>query len=187
MINATKRHYIIKAAYFMDRAYHTQLVRELTSELEKQPVGQYDGVRVVVTGVLLDAPELLAAFDDVGIAIAADDLGQESRQFRNLNGTEGTVFERMADRLALQDGDSFFHDVEKKRGPMLIQLAKDVHADGIIFDQMSFCDAEELDYPIFKRDIEEAGIPLLYIENNQYVESAEQIRTRLQSFREMLA
>lgn len=185
-ITVTRRHYIIKSAYYMDRRLHTQLIRELTGLLNQLPQESFVGPRVIVTGVMVDAPEILAAFDELGFSVAADDLGQESRQFRALNGTQGNACYRMADRLARQDGDAFFHDLEKSRGPMLIDLVKEYRADGVIFDQMSFCDAEEFDYPIFKRELEQAGIPLLYIENSQYVESAEQIKTRLQGFREML-
>lgn len=186
VITATRRHYIIKSAYYLDRAYHTQLIRELTGLLNELPAVPFPGPRVVLTGVMVDAPEILAAFDELKIAVAADDLGQESRQFRALNGTEGGACCRMADRLSRQDGDAFFHDLEKKRGPMLIDMVKRFKADGVVFNQMSFCDAEEFDYPVFKKELEQAGIPLLYIESNQYVESAEQIKTRLQGFREML-
>lgn len=186
VVNVTKRHYIIKASYYMDKASYTPMIRELTDRLNALPPGKFNGPRVVLTGVMLDAPEILAAFDELNIAVVADDLGQESRQFRSLNGTEGSACYRMATRLSNQDGDAFFHDLKKNRGPMLIEMVRENHADGVIFDQMSFCDAEEFDYPVFRKELEEAGIPLLYIENNQYVESAEQIKTRLQSFKEML-
>lgn len=186
VITVTRRHYIMKSAYFLDRLYHTRLIRELTGLLHELPQVPFTGPRVVVTGVMVDAPEILAAFDELGIAVAADDLGQESRQFRSLNGTEGPACYRMADRLSRQDGDAFFHDLEKNRGPMLIGLVKEYGADGVIFNQMSFCDAEEFDYPVFRKELEAAGIPLLYMESSQYVESAEQIKTRLQGFRELL-
>jgi benzoyl-CoA reductase/2-hydroxyglutaryl-CoA dehydratase subunit BcrC/BadD/HgdB len=52
---------------------------------------------------------------------------------------------------------------------------------------MKFCDPEEFDYPIIKEIIEKAGIPLLHIETEQQLDSYEQIRTRIQSFAEMLA
>ena len=51
---------------------------------------------------------------------------------------------------------------------------------------MKFCDPEEFDYPIFKKELEAANIPILYLEVEQKMDSMEQIRTRVQSFIEML-
>ena len=49
-----------------------------------------------------------------------------------------------------------------------------------------FCDPEEYDYPIYKAELEEAEVPMLYMEVDQQTTGFEQIRTRVQSFREML-
>ena len=47
---------------------------------------------------------------------------------------------------------------------------------------MKFCDPEAFDYPLVKKDLEEAGVPLLSVEHDQLVESTEQPRTRIQGF-----
>ena len=187
IVTVMRRHYIIKAGYFMEKTLYTQCIRAITEELRSLPESDFDGIRVVVTGVLMDAPELLKAFDDTGVAVVADDLAQESRQFRVRNGTGGTALQRMAERVANRDGCSFLYDYDKKKGPMLIDLVKKNHADGLIVCMLKFCEAEEFDYPIYKAEFEQADIPLLYFEINQKVDTAEQIRTRLQSFREMLS
>ncbi len=187
VVTAMRRHYIIKAGYFMEKPYYTQLIRAITDELKALPESRFTGIRAVVTGVMLDSPELLRAFDETGIAIVADDLAQESRQFRVCNGKTGTSLQRMAERIANRDGCSFLYDSGKTKGPMLINMVKQYRADGLIACMLKFCEAEEFDYPVYKAEFEEADIPLLYFETNQKVDSAEQIRTRLQSFREMLS
>ena len=48
------------------------------------------------------------------------------------------------------------------------------------------CDPEEFDYPVYKKELEEAGVPMLYIEVDQQMDSIEQLRTRIQSFAEIL-
>ena len=47
---------------------------------------------------------------------------------------------------------------------------------------MKFCDTEAFDYPLVKKDLEEAGVPLLSVEHDQLVESTEQLRTRFRAF-----
>ena len=52
---------------------------------------------------------------------------------------------------------------------------------------MKFCDPEEYDYPIVKKDLEQAGIPELYIEVEQQSVNVEQIRTKIQTFADIIA
>ena len=52
---------------------------------------------------------------------------------------------------------------------------------------MKFCDPDEFDYPIIKKELDEAGVQQLYVEIEQQMDSVEQLRTRIQSFAEMLA
>ena len=77
-------------------------------------------------------------------------------------------------------------DTKKGRGKMLINKVAQTEADAVIVAMMKFCDPEEWDYPVFYREFEEKGIKNLMIEVDQEVTSFEQVKTRLQSFVEML-
>ena len=70
---------------------------------------------------------------------------------------------------------------------MLKNLAEKYHADGIVICMMKFCDPDEFDYPIIKKELDEAGVQQLYVEIEQQMDSVEQLRTRIQSFAEILA
>lgn len=63
---------------------------------------------------------------------------------------------------------------------------KELGADGVVVCMFKFCDPEEFDYPVYKKELEEAGVPMLYIEVDQQMDSIEQLRTRIQSFAEIL-
>ena len=52
---------------------------------------------------------------------------------------------------------------------------------------MKFCDPDEFDYPIIKKELDEAGLAQLYLEIELSMNSVEQLRTRVQSFAEILA
>ncbi len=119
--------------------------------------------------------------------MVADDLAQESRQFRTdvPDGDEEPLL-RLARQWSLIEGCSLAYDPQKKRVEMLIELVKTAGADGLIFCMMKFCDPEEFDYPIIAEQFEAAGIPLLYLEIDQQQQSLERERTRIQSFAEML-
>jgi len=185
-LNAKTRHLIIKAAYFMDKKLYTAKIKELLEELSKLPEEKFDGIKVVVTGILAETDVLLDAFVQNHIAFVADDLAQESRQFRTCVRSEGTAIEKLACRIVDHEGCSLLYDEEKKHGQMLIDAVRENHADGVVICMMKFCNPEEFDYPIYKKELEAAGIPMLYLEIEQKIDSSEQIRTRIQSFAEML-
>lgn len=60
---------------------HTAIVKELTAELLAGPKSTRTA-RVLVSGILADAPGMLKIFDDNGIQIVADDVANETRQYR---------------------------------------------------------------------------------------------------------
>lgn len=186
LIDATARHAIIKAAYFMDKEEYIDKINALTEALEAVPAEEHGQKKIILTGLLVEPDEFLDLFGENGLVVVADDLAQESRQFRVEAAAEGDALTRMAGRIADQDGCSFLYDDEKSRGAMLIDLKNKYNADGIVYCQLKFCDPEEFDYPIVKREMEEAGIPLLYIEIEQQMDSVEQLRTRIQTFAEIL-
>ena len=51
---------------------------------------------------------------------------------------------------------------------------------------MKFCDPEEFDYPIMRRIFEENDVRHLYLELDQQMTSFEQIKTRIQTFADLL-
>lgn len=185
-LNAKTRHLVIKAAYFMDKKIYTVLIRELLGELKKLPAEKYDGIKVVITGILAETDALLDAFVQNHIVFVADDLAQESRQFRTSVRSDGTALEKLAYRMADHEGCSLLYDETKSHGEILINLVRENKADGVVVSMMKFCNPEEFDYPIYKKELESAGIPVLYLEIEQKMDSAQQLRTRIQSFAEMI-
>lgn len=185
-IGAKTRHLIIKAGYFMDKKDYIKDIQSIIKGLSEKGPEPFKGKKVIATGLLAEPAEALHIFEENGIAFAADDLAQESRQFRTPGRTSGDVWERMAFRIADQKGDTFLYEAEKARGRQLMDLVEEKRADGVVVFMMKFCDPEEFDYPVYKEELETAGIPVLYLEVDQQMTSFEQMRTRIQSFAEML-
>lgn len=185
-ITPVVRHLVIKSGYFMEKSQHTMLVDKLSSELKKLPPEEWQGRKVILTGITAEPDALLEILDENKIAVVADDLAQESRQFRTDVPAGEEPLLCLARQWSLIEGCSLAYDPQKKRGDMLIELVKETGADGLIFCMMKFCDPEEFDYPIIADQFETAGIPSLYLEIDQQQQSMERERTRIQSFAEML-
>ena len=185
-VDSKKRSSVIKSAYFMRKEDHTKLLTELNDMLRALPEEKYSGKTVLVTGISMDSKEILDIFEENNIRIAFDNLAQETRQFR----TDVPAGDSSLERLAMQwrdiEGCSLAYDPRKKRGQIIAEDVKKRNIDGVVYAMMKFCDPEEYDYPIIKKDIDDAGIPNLYIEIDQQTTNNEQVRTRIQTFAEIL-
>jgi benzoyl-CoA reductase/2-hydroxyglutaryl-CoA dehydratase subunit BcrC/BadD/HgdB len=188
IFKARTRHLIIKAAYYMDKKDYTAKIKTLIEEVNKMQVKpDLKLKKIILTGLMSEPNGFLDLLTENNMLVVSDDLAQESRQFRTIAPKEGTALRRMAERIALQDGCTFLYDAGKTRGQRLIEMKKKYDADAIIFCQLKFCDPDEFDYPILKKEMEKANIPMLHVELEQQMDSLEQLRTRVQSFAEMLA
>ncbi|MPM77807.1 (R)-2-hydroxyisocaproyl-CoA dehydratase beta subunit [bioreactor metagenome] len=85
-----------------------------------------------------------------------------------------------------QRGCPFLYEAEKSRGSMLTDMVRANRADAVITFLMKFCDPDEFDYPVYKKELEAANIPQLYLEVEQQMDSFGQVRTRIQSMAEIL-
>nr|WP_207669639.1 2-hydroxyacyl-CoA dehydratase family protein [Marinisporobacter balticus] len=187
VITPLKRNTVIRSGYFMEKGKHTALVKELMAEIVKKPVEKWNGKKVLLSGILADSKELLSIFEENNMAVIADDLAQETRQFRYDVPQGKDALDRLARHWSIFEGCSLSYDPEKKRGGIMVDEIKKKGIDGVVFCMMKFCDPEEYDYPLVKKEIEDAGVPTLYLEIDQQMENNEQARTRIQTFAEMLS
>lgn len=186
IIDPMKRHAVIKSRFFMEKSRHTKLVNELIDEISKLPVEEWKGKKVILTGIMAEPNEVLEILKENQLAVVADDLAQESRQYR-VDVPEGKdPLYRLAKWWQDFYGCSLATDTDKQRGEMLINMVKAHKADAVVVCMMKFCDPEEFDYPIYYRQFEEADIRSLYIEIDLETTSFEQTKTRIQSFSESL-
>ena len=214
-LTAADRNAVFKSAYFMEKAEHTALVLKLLEELkkcsleekrsdikcseekssldtkyaEKRDSEKRDSekkLRIVTSGILADAKELLSIFDEHPIVIVADDIAQESRQYRVDCAGDITALDSLAEKFCRMDHCSVLFSENKSRADYITTLAKEKNADAVIVVLTKFCDPEEFDYVVIKKVCEEKNIPLLLIEVDRQMVNYEQVRTAVQTFTEML-
>ncbi len=181
------RHAVMKSAFFYEKSEHTAIVCEINEALKRLPVYEFTGKKVVLTGITCEPDALLDILTENHMAVVGDDLAQEMRQYRTDTPARGGGGLR---RLALQwnsrYGCSLIHEPGKPRGKMLADLCRQAGASGVIICLMKFCDPEEYDLPYIVSDLREAGFPCLTIEIDQQNTGCEQVKTRVQTFCEMI-
>ena len=184
-ISARERNAVYKSAWFMRKEEHSAILRELLSALK---AGEKDDTeaRVLVTGILADADNLLEAFDKNGLKIVFDDVANSSRQYKTDIPRMESPLDALAVKFANMDNCTLLYDRDKKRVDEIIHQAKEHDAKGVVVLMTKFCDPEEFDYVPIKRACEEAGLAHINIEVDQQMVNYEQAVTMLQAFGEIL-
>lgn len=184
-ITAAQRSDLFKSAFFMLKEEHTELVEQLIKELEEVTPAE-ETIPVIVSGILTDAPQLNAIFDELGFHIVADDVAAQSRQYRTDVPAGEDALEALAEKFANMDNCSVLYNVEKPRVQWIVDTAKERGAKGVVVAMTKFCDPEEFDYVMIKKACEAADIPVTQIEVDRQMKQFEQIRTNLETFRDMV-
>lgn len=186
VVTPSDRHAVIKARWFMEKSRHTALVKELIAALKAEPAPEFKGKKIIVTGIQVEPYDVLDIFQENGFAIVADDLAQETRNFRQDVPDDDDALMALARAWNEFDGCSLATDANKPKGQMILDAVKKYGADAVVVCMMKFCDPEEFDYPILLQEFEAAGVKNLYIEVDQESTAFEQVKTRIQTFAEIL-
>jgi len=163
-------------------------LKKLNAALEALPEEQWDGVRVVTSGVITDNPGLLQVFDDYKVCVVADDVAHESRALKvDIDLSIDDPMMALADQFARMDEDPLLYDPDLiKRPAYVVKLAKDNKADGCLLFMMNFDDTEEMEYPSLKQAFSEAKIPLVKVGYDQQMSDFGQVKTQLETFNEIV-
>ena len=188
-ISAVERSAVLRSAWFMEPAVHAEKLEELNEELSKLPASNWKGKKIVTSGIICDNPKLLQIFDDNNIAIAADDVAQETRAFRVDASEEGDPMMALAQQFADQDYDVLLYDEysnKNRRADFVVQLVKESGAQGLVLFMQQFCDPEEMEYPYLKKALDDAGIPHVKLGVDQQMRDFGQASTAIQAFADVL-
>lgn len=187
MITPRVRHTVFKSAFFFEKEEHTAIVKEITAALKEQPVHDWTGKKIILTGIAFEPNEVLDILAENQLAVVGDDLAQESRQYRtDTPVTGGGGLKRLALQWNARKGCSLIHEMDKPRGKMLARMCQETGAQGVLTGLMKFCDPEEYDLPFLEEDLRRVGIQCVTVSIDQQSGSVEQLRTRIQSFAELL-
>lgn len=181
-------HDIMVAAMVMDRGDFADRIDAL---VEKAQVTEDDksrkaGKRIMISGGICSHPDIYELLAQSGGDVVFDDL---CTGFRYADGditTGGDPIEAIADRYIRRAVCPAKHLSNTARAEDLVAAAKAHHADGVIFLLLKFCDPHAFDYPYLKQALDDAGIPSLLFEVEDRMPPEGQLRTRFETFTEML-
>lgn len=149
--------------------------------------GHQAGPRILVTGNIINRPDLVALIEEAGAHVVALDSCFGVRHYDRLveEGTANPLLalaERYLRRSPCPRMDGCaqrFRDVQ--------HLAETANADGILYSTVKFCDSSAYDVPLLAESCDRAGIPFLAVENDYEWTGMGQLQTRVEAFLELVA
>ena len=186
---------ISQIAFYDDPARFTQMTNKLCDELEKRVA---DGVsvvpagtkRIMLTGTPLAIPnwKLHNIVETSGAAVVCEEMCTGTRYFEKLVDESGTTLEEQYQALTnrYMNINCACFTPNSGRIDDILRLAKEYKVDGIIDVNLKFCNLYDTEGYFVERAMKEAGIPVLGIETDYTDSDAQQLRTRVSAFIEML-
>lgn len=186
-------HMICMATYVCPK---DKLIGKLEETLEELKTREPDTrtpyrARVAVIGSEIDDVDMIKLIEDSGALVVADRFCYGSLPGR--------------DEIILKDGEDILTQICRhymmgcmcprhmdtgkmnRRREYVDEIAKEYHADGIIYEQMKFCDPWAYERMVGSHVLrEEYGYPVLTIDRPYAVGASGQIRTRVQAFVESI-
>jgi len=186
---------ISQIAFYDDPTRFAEMTNKLCDELNKRVE---DGVsvvadgtkRIMLTGTPLAIPnwKLHNIVETSGGAVVCEEMCTGTRYFENLVDESQTTVEGQIQALAerYMNINCACFTPNKGRIEDILRLAKEYNVDGIIDVNLKFCSLYDTEGYFVERAMKEAGIPVLGIETDYTDSDAQQLRTRVSAFIEML-
>ena len=182
-------------SFFDDPVRCAQMCNRLADELEQRI---QDGVsvvsegtkRILITGTPLAVPnwKLHNIIETSGGAVVCEEMCTGTRYFENLVDESGTTLDEQFMALSQRYMKTNCACFTPNTGRIddIIRLCKEYQVDGVIDCSLKFCCLYDTEKFTVSRALKEAGIPVLSLETDYADTDAEQLRTRIGAFIEML-
>lgn len=192
-ISAADLQVIVKSSMVMDKASHTAILEDVISHLEREGgARRTDKLPLYVSGHLCHAPkpQILRLMEECGIEIVDDDL------YHGFRYVSTDVEEGNGDPVVAL-ADAYLRKNKNVPCPTriapgvdwnvwLLDRVKAAEAKGLIVLLAKFCEPHYFHYPRIKQAFDDGQVPHLLIETEHEGVPLENLRTKLESFVEMV-
>jgi len=191
LLSNRQRFEMIKSSMLFPKEEHNDLLRRLLSSL---PKGDGDTrerrtsspLRLILSGIVWEPPEILSILDESGALIVGDDLCEGTRYIEADVPVDADLLDGLVERHFRRGPYSPIHDEGDKILNNLLRLAREKNADGILYIHIKFNESQDYDLPDLRKALDREGIPMLVLDTEFQTTHLAQTKTRIQAFLESL-
>ena len=188
-ITGYEYHIITMATYVAPKDLLIGMLEETLEELKERVPDEKNHyrARVVLVGSEVDEVDMVKLIEESGAYVCADRFCYGSFPGRNpieLNDSEDALTQICRQYMYRGQCPRYMNqDKIQERRRYVDELAREYHADGIIYEQMKFCDPWAYERMVGTQVLrDEYHYPVLSVDRPYAVGSSGQLRTRVQAF-----
>jgi len=189
LLRAWECYVLVRAGNFMPVEEHIDCLRHALESVSERESKKRDSIRVVVEGSFCEQPplEVIKLLENAGCDIVEDDFTLAQRWFTRNVSVSGDPVRALAESYVHHSVySSVRHDTTHPREQGLADKVRRAHADAVIFLIAKFCEPAYFDYVLFKKKVEEMGVPHLLLEFEEKLFTFDRLRTEVETFVESL-
>jgi len=180
---------LIKSSMWWPKEEHNGLLERFISGIEETDLmgKEGEGIRVVLSGIVWEPPEIMDILDQSGLKVVGDDLCVGWRYIDPDVEANGDPVKAIVDRHFKKGPFTPIYDKGNKIFENLLNLVTRNTAEGVIYLHIKFNESQDYDLPDLIENMEGEGIPIFVVETEYQTTHLAGIRTRIQAFGESLA
>ena len=179
---------ILIAGHAMPREQWGAMLGDILADLEKTPAVSDHRKRLMLVGSANDDVDFINLIEEGGAIVVADTVCFGSRTYVNLVDEKADPVPALASHYLSNSICPRMLGGYKDRRSYIRDLANRTAVDGVILQNVRFCDLHGSENGVLERDLEAAGIPCMRLEREYgpLVETG-RIRMRLDAFMERIS
>lgn len=189
LVTAREAYLLVRAGYFLPVEEHNAILEEALAALPSRKAKRRDSLRIVIEGAFCEQPplDLIRLVEDAGCYIVDDDFVLGRNWFLDDVATDEEPLRALARAYVEQARySSVRHDFRHPRWEALAEKVRRTRADAVIFLIAKFCEPAYFDYVLYKKKLDEMGIPHLLVEFEEKMFTFERMRMEVETFVESL-
>jgi len=186
LISGTEALEISLSSAITPKEEHNKMLNHLLNEISNRSNPPKEGVRLLVTGSVMDNTELIKIIEAVGGNVVADDWCTGSRYFWNLVDSGSEPLRAIARRYLDKIPSSFMYNNHEERFKHVAEMAKRYDVEAAIIFVLKFCDTHMFDAPLLRDELKALGMPVQYLEWEHSMSGIAGLKTRIEAFMEMV-
>jgi bzd-type benzoyl-CoA reductase N subunit len=177
---------VVMAGFILPRDEYNLMLAKLLTEIEDRDDPPADeGIRLMITGSMLDNSDYIRHIENLGGLVVTDDLCVGTRYFWDLTEEGGDPIAALAERYLFHVPCARMQPTEP-RVKHLVDMAEQFDIEGLILGSMKFCDLYGEDYPLYKDEFAQLEIPILQLDREHAMSGIGQMNTRVEAFFEKI-
>jgi benzoyl-CoA reductase/2-hydroxyglutaryl-CoA dehydratase subunit BcrC/BadD/HgdB len=179
---------VLIAAHAMPQERFIAMIAKIIRKLEKAPSVSAGKKRLMVMGSASDDLDFIRLIEDAGAIVVADTVCYGSRTYSTLVDENADPVNALSSHYLSNSICPRMLGYYRSRHSFITEVIERAKVDGVILQNVRFCDLHGSENSIFERDLEAASIPCMRLER-EYGPLSEtgRIRMRIDAFMERIS